>query len=468
MVISEFLYDAEGADTDQEFVELFNAGTSAVDLTQWKVNDGSNHTLNIPPKNGGKGSIMIAPGGYVLLVDDAAAFVLLHSGVTVGVIDTVLSLTNAAGSILLIDADGSTVDSLSYAKEQGGAADGNSLARTSVSNKTLIAGAPTPGTGSLVQSSGTSNSNSTTSTNTNTGQAQTTQTTISGGESSTFVPPEIQLFADGGSDRTVIVGADTQFVGRAYNKKKEVVPHARLVWNFGDGTTAEGASVAHHYNYPGRYVVVLDIAEAENPASDQFIVTSEKARMTFTTLTDGSVSIENHSLHTLDLSRWIVRQQTRKFPLPAHSLVLAGASMRLSQQTLGFFSDASVELAYPNGIAALRAGESTEGTMPQVAAPVVQDNAPAPVSEESVVAEQEDSVPQKTSKNADDEPAAEVFDTKAELPSQVAAAAATGTTSYIWWLGAVALATLAGGALFVAQRFGKREWAIVEETGETG
>jgi hypothetical protein len=269
----------------------------------------------------------------------------------------------------------------------------------------------------------------------------------------------------------VIVGADTQFVGRAYNKKKEVVPHARLVWNFGDGTTAEGASVPH-YNYPGRYVVVLDIAEAENPASDQFIVTAEKARMTFAALTDGSVSIENHSPHTLDLSRWVILQQARRFSLPEHSLVLAGASMHLSQQTLGFFGDATAELAYPNGIAALRAGESTEGTIPQVATPVLQDNTAAPASAGSPVAEQENSAPQGSSDNVDDEPAPEVSDTKAELPTQVAAAASTGGTSYIWWLGAVALAALAGGALFVARRFGKREWAIVEdsveERGETG
>jgi len=471
IIISEFLYDAEGSDADQEFVELFNAGTLPIDLTGWKINDGSNHTLNVPPKNGGTGSMSIAPGAYVLLVDDAAAFIPLHSGIFVSIIDTVLSLPNTAGTISLIDGEGTTVNSISYTKDNGGAGDGNSLARTNVSGTTLKSVVPTPGTGSFTFESG--NSSATNSTAATTSEDHTDQTTSTGKVSSgSFVaPPETQLFADGGNDRAVIVGADVEFVGRAYNRKKEPVNHAHLVWNFGDGSTAEGAKVFHHYDYPGRYLVVLDIAESENPASDQIIITAEKAQMTFMALPDGSVSIENHSKRTLDLSHWIVRQQLN-FVLPDNSRVLAGASMHIAQRTLGFTSSSATEFLYPNGVVALRAGESTEGTTAAVAVPlVIEEQAPAAPTliDSENAASDRDGPPPVMERNEESNlsPEPSLSDTEEVEPStQVAAAATAAGTSYRWWWGVGGLTLLAAGALLAARRFSKREWDI-EEMEET-
>ncbi len=127
VVINEFLYDAPATDTDQEFVEIYNSGNRPVDLTKWKLSDGSSHVLNVPPKNGGTGSIVLGPGGYALLVNNAATFIAAHSGVNGSVIDTVLSLPNTGGTISLINASGTIASSVHYTKTQGGAGDGNSL-----------------------------------------------------------------------------------------------------------------------------------------------------------------------------------------------------------------------------------------------------------------------------------------------------------------------------------------------------
>ncbi len=420
----------------------------------------------MPPKNGGTGSLSIAPGSYLLLVDDAAAFIPLHSGLTVSIIDTVLSLPNTEGTISLLDAEGATVDSISYTKDNGGAGDGNSLTRKGVSGESLTSGSPTPGKGSLTSSSG--NSGTAPSSATSSQKQTTSDSEDPIQNSSTYVgPPETQLFADGGSDRAVIVGADVQFVGRAYNRKKEIVSHARLVWNFGDGSTAEGTSVFHNFNYPGKYIVVLDIAESENSASDQIIVTAEKAEMALSVISDGSVLIQNRSARTLDLSRWIVRQDGRNFVLPDNSRVLAGASMQISQKTLGFIGSASAEFAYPNGITALHAGESTGGTLASVSPSPPQVQTPTPPSApRTTMPEEKSSPPEMNTMDTSESNVsnASLPDTEEVNPeTQAAAAARTDSSSRIWWLGAVALAALAGGALFVAQRFSKREWDITEE-----
>ena len=311
-------------------------------------------------------------------------------------------------------------------------------------------------------SSGSSDTSTTTSQTNTTQQTQTTTTTTttSSPVSSYVTPPEIQIFADGGDDRTVIVGADTEFWGRAYNRDKEVLDRVRFMWNFGDGSTAEGITVLHHFDYPGRYAVVLNIAEHRSAASDVIVVEAEPAQLSFTSNADGSVSIGNDSGRDLDLSRCIVRAFGREFILPDHSIILEDATMHIMQKTLGFPAGAQTELAYPNGVMALRAGEDTSKAAPPVttapAAPPAVISAPpvsarvAPPNVPPVLPEQ--NVEEQVSEEA--------------TSSQIAASAAVVDGSWGWWLGAVGLAFAGSGVVFAARRFAKREWNIVEETSD--
>lgn len=138
--ISEIVYDPDGSDTKREWVEIFNTGPDAVNLTDWKFVDKSNHALNVPPKNGGVGSMLLAPGRYAILASDAATFVAEHPGISI-VIDTALSLNNSGGT-LAIKHGTTVVDSVSYSSALGAAGDGDSLQLNGV---TWIAAAPTPG-----------------------------------------------------------------------------------------------------------------------------------------------------------------------------------------------------------------------------------------------------------------------------------------------------------------------------------
>ena len=55
--INEIMYDIEGSDDKKEWVEIYNDSASEVSLKDWRFNDGSNHVLNEPPANGGRGSL---------------------------------------------------------------------------------------------------------------------------------------------------------------------------------------------------------------------------------------------------------------------------------------------------------------------------------------------------------------------------------------------------------------------------
>ncbi len=140
IIISEIMYDAPGSDAKAEWVELQNTDADAVDVSKWKINDGSNHVLNAPPKNGSTGSLIVPPGGYVILAANAETFLSTHS-VVVSVIDTVLDLGNDSGKISLLDAT-TTVEKVSYSTSKGGNGTGESL---QLVNGKWTHAKPTPG-----------------------------------------------------------------------------------------------------------------------------------------------------------------------------------------------------------------------------------------------------------------------------------------------------------------------------------
>jgi hypothetical protein len=129
--ITEFVYDAPGKDSGAEWVEIYNSGPTEVDLTKWKVNDGSSHVLNVPPKNGSTGSLVLLANTFLILADDARAFTAQHPGFGSSVIDTVLALPNSNGAVSLIDVSGKSVSVVGYAKSLGASGTGNSLQKTS-------------------------------------------------------------------------------------------------------------------------------------------------------------------------------------------------------------------------------------------------------------------------------------------------------------------------------------------------
>ena len=481
VVINEVMYNPDGNDTGREWIELYNVGVTDVTMVagsgngSWRMSDSSNHTLVNPASGVGRGSLTIPAGGYLIIASDPTQFISgEYAGGAYSVIKSSISLNNISATTSLIDGTGILLNSFMYTNDMGGNGDGTSLQKNGGS---WIAALPTPGaqnaTTPYTPPSNDTNSNTDTSTTTTT---TTTSANTSAPTSSYVAPPEPQIFADAGDNRTVIVAADTEFRGRAYNRKKETVSgHIRFLWNFGDGRTAEGQSVLHHFEYPGRYVVVLNIAENMDAASDKIIVTAEPAKLAFASLPDGGVVIQNNAGRDLDLSGWIVRSFGRSFVMPKDSIILAGESLRMGEKTLGFRSSTDTELDYPNGVPALRAGTTSGASNPEASNTPA---APSPASIPEAPNTPTKAPPVSYAAEADtlgDVPQSEPADTASDgveasaSSSQIAAVGAIAPDSggaYLWWFGAMGLAVVAGGAVVAARHAGKREWDIVEESAD--
>ena len=438
VIVSEIMYDLSvGSDTGREWVEVFNSSASSVNLTEWKLfENGTNH--GIVAHTGGD---TLVSGAYAVLADNPTKFLIDWPAFSGLLFDSAFSLSNT-GEVLVLRCCNSDLidkDSLSYGSEMGGAGDGNTLNRSSVSATTFTSSTPTPGSGTISGSSSGGGSTSTSSANT------------LGAVSSYVSPWEPMLFAHAGGDRVVTVGADITLDGQAYTRDREPIEDGvRFTWSFGDGGSAEGRSVLHHWSHPGRYAVVLTIAEHTNAASDTVIVEAKAAKFVVGILQDSSIAVSNESGRDLDLSNWILSAGQKYFVIPPKTTILAGATVAFSPYTTGLTTlVGDIALQYPNGTMAAKVGDSPVEVPPPV---------PVPKSMAQVV--------EKNIEEGVEEIAGEVVREEVSGTTTSSQGAAAGSsTSYMWWVGALFVAFLGALAVFFLRRSELDGWTIIEEEG---
>lgn len=345
--INEIMYDLEGVDAGREWVELYNNGSESVDITDWKFNDGSNHVLNDPPKNGGRGSLIISSGEYIILSGDAVTFVSENTSYSGTVIDTVMSLGNVEETLSLIDSNGLEIDTVSYNSEMGANGDGNSLQ--------LILNSWTSSLPTLGKLNSESDIVLPEDSETVIGQDETISPTNSG----LSFPVKQQIFAEFSDGITAIVGADTVFTGEAYGLKGEALKNVRYVWNFGDGSTKEGKSVFHTYYYPNNYIVTLSISSGEYTAVKRNNVMVYDADVSIGVANKDFIEILNNSKHQLDLSLWKLKNGNSFFMLPKNTIILPGYKSIFPAEVTGLVVNDpyDVTLNYPNDTVAIKFGD---------------------------------------------------------------------------------------------------------------
>lgn len=317
VTITEIMYDLEGSDSKREWIKICGDDN----LSGWKFNDGSNHALNEPPKNGGRGSIILTE--CLILASDAITYINDNPSYSGTVIDTVMSLGNTEDTLSLINPDGDIVFSVTYNKELGANGDGNFLQY--LNGEWGVSGQIIENTESTVETTGLG----------------------------PVFQEEMKITAFAGSNRTVSVGADVVFIGHAYGDIGEPLERSRHIWNFGDGSTIEGERVLHHYDYPGEYVVFLSVSNVDvtkYSSTDRIIVTALPAEIRIKDVNPEFIILENYGDRELDLSFWIIKSGFDQFILPENTIALGGRDLILSYDIthLGVPNKYDVSILYPN------------------------------------------------------------------------------------------------------------------------
>jgi hypothetical protein len=111
VVINEIMYAPLAP--EPEWIELFNAGPTAVDVGGWTVQDAGATKRTIPPA-------VIPSGGYLLLTKDTTKLLAIRLIASPMLQFSLPSLNNSGDIVALRDGASRTIDSLRYASAWGG------------------------------------------------------------------------------------------------------------------------------------------------------------------------------------------------------------------------------------------------------------------------------------------------------------------------------------------------------------
>ena len=234
-------------------------------------------------------------------------------------------------------------------------------------------------------------------------------------------PPTITVLIT--TDSHPMAGGGSYFIATAYGTEDSPLPSARYLWNFGDGSVAEGSRVFHTFSYPGRYAVSVTAAYNYSTGIDRVAVEAVGAVVSLEAPGDGSLLIRNKSSKEINIGLWSLVDGGKSYVIPEGTIILAGEGVRFAPTVTGLGGTRAAELLYPNGVLASAAQVSANSPLrgERVAAVVAQK--PAAVQE----------------------PEGEVLGTSTSEPTP-----ADAKTSSSLWLSLGALTVLlAGGAVAV-------------------
>jgi hypothetical protein len=109
LAISEIQYNADSSLQSQDWVELYNYGSDAIDISGWVLK-----TENVLEQWEIPGGTVIQPGQYKVLVQWIDTFLMVHPDVTNYVGEFEFGFDNGGGTIRLIDDGGSPAVQITY------------------------------------------------------------------------------------------------------------------------------------------------------------------------------------------------------------------------------------------------------------------------------------------------------------------------------------------------------------------
>lgn len=125
LVFNEIMYDAPGADTDHEWIELYNSGDGSADLLDWHFHEqGIDHRLVLISETS-----IVEPSGYAVIVSNEEAFRAQYPEFLGVLFRSSFSLANTGAEIVLKDPSFFAIDTIIYPAELGANGDGTTLSK---------------------------------------------------------------------------------------------------------------------------------------------------------------------------------------------------------------------------------------------------------------------------------------------------------------------------------------------------
>ena len=129
LIFTEIMYNPEGTDADQEWIEIFNLSTSTIEInSNWRFNDGSNHLLNLY-----QGNNQIATSTFFVITANAQYFLNNYPNFNKTIFESSLSLNNSSDTIQLLN-NNELINEYTYNSELGGNNNNKTLEKINIHN----------------------------------------------------------------------------------------------------------------------------------------------------------------------------------------------------------------------------------------------------------------------------------------------------------------------------------------------
>lgn len=324
--ITEIMYDAQGADTDREWIEVKNTGANAVDLSTYKLFEANtNHALTIF-----QGEASIQSGAFAIIADKPANFLSDNSGFTGVIFDSSFSLSNSGESLDIKDGSGISVDSITYDPTIGAQGDGKTLQKI---NGVWHGASSTPGqdnVSSTSQNSDQTNNNQNNQSATQVTYTQTITSThfVSEDVSTEPVAEEQSLNVSAGRNRLVAAGSPIEFRAKiSSDSNKQTI----YEWSLGDGFIAYGEVVEHIYAFAGDYVVVLTVKNKNKSAISRINVRVVEPILSAVHVL-GGIKIKNSGKDEINLYKWLILSNGISYTFPMDLIIMPGKTITVDSR----------------------------------------------------------------------------------------------------------------------------------------
>lgn len=333
IVINEV--QTRGTGANDEFIELFNSGTTTVDLTDWyinKISSTGNETTFVSASRLKDKSILA--NSYFIIGRDGE-----YQGSTDATWANSYSLSDQENSLVLYNPL-SKVEQVSWSS----ILEGQTFQRQSDSTwQSLSPG--TPKANNVIYNSSNGASTPTTSEAT-TSSASNTPVKLEAKTKIVYVNP-------------VFPKIPVEF--RAETNSPNSTFYGKYVWNFGDGVGVEtrpfeSTIVRHVFYYEGDYLVTLQYFEnqyQQKPTStDRTLVRVVPANIFISNIgpiDDFFIEIMNSTDTEVDLSGWRIKTESKIFIFPLNTILSSGKKIIIPPQVSGFdFNDRGHLALYNN------------------------------------------------------------------------------------------------------------------------
>ncbi|MEX0919430.1 MAG: helix-hairpin-helix domain-containing protein [Parcubacteria group bacterium] len=156
-----------------------------------------------------------------------------------------------------------------------------------------------------------------------------------------------------GKDRVGVVGSPMEFKVESNIK---LAQNSGLRWNFGDGTEAGGDVVTHVYEYPGEYVVVLNVDAREGQAVARVNVKIFEPDLEITYADKDRIEVRNNSEQEVNLFGRAIFSSSNSYGFPRDTILKPGQKINFSTKVTKLDPNSSQEVfivvigGYPNSL----------------------------------------------------------------------------------------------------------------------